>query len=94
MGKILYAGIGTGILSIVAAKLGAENIIGVDINDESIKEAQENIKINNVTKGRLFVGGMSVPHDEVVISTFIENGLLEYVRYRDEEWSVALLQKP
>lgn len=135
-GKILDAGIGTGILSIVAAKLGAENIIGVDINDESIKEAQENIKFNNITKGIqilhysvkdikeqfnlilanlygyflsqnashfvnllspkgwLLVSGISVPHDEFVVSIFIENGLLEYVRYRDDEWSAFLLKKP
>ena len=47
-GKILDAGIGTGILSIATAKLGAEYILGVDINNESIKEAEENLSLNNV----------------------------------------------
>ncbi|MBE0425043.1 MAG: 50S ribosomal protein L11 methyltransferase [Nitrospirae bacterium] len=48
-GKILDAGMGTGILSIAAGKLGAKDITAVDINDESIKEAQENIILNDLT---------------------------------------------
>ncbi len=136
LGKILDAGIGTGILSIAAAKLGAKYIKGVDINDESIKEAQENIRFNNITrrihifhcsvmiikeqfdiifanlygyflavnalslihllssKGWLILGGMAVPHDEVVISTFTNYGLIECARFRDEERSASILQKP
>jgi ribosomal protein L11 methyltransferase len=136
LGKILDAGIGTGILSIAAAKLGAENIIGVDINNESIKEAQENLALNDITnniqillcsvsaveeqfdvilanlfgyflaqkaphfkqllspKGWLIIGGMSVPHDDIVISKFTNLGLIECVRFRDEAWSVAIIQKP
>jgi ribosomal protein L11 methylase PrmA len=49
-GKILDAGCGTGILSIGAAKLGAQNIIGIDINPEAIAEAENNKKINNFNK--------------------------------------------
>lgn len=45
--KILDAGIGTGILSIAAIKLGASNVIGVDINAEFIEEAKENILLNS-----------------------------------------------
>lgn len=135
-GKILDAGIGTGILSIAASKLGAENITGVEINDESIKEAIENLACNNIAyniqifhcsvialegrfnvilanlygyflaqnaphliqllspKGWLILGGMNVPHDDVVISNFTNSGLMECIRFRDEEWSVAILQKP
>jgi len=135
-GKILDAGIGTGILSIAASKLGAENITGVDINDESIKEALENLACNNITnkiqifhcsvtalkeqfnvilanlygyflaqnaphliqllspKGWLILGVMGVPYDDVVISNFTNSGLMECIRFRDEEWSAAILQKP
>jgi len=134
-GKILDAGIGTGILSIAASKLGAENITGVDINDESIKETQENLACNNLInkiklfhcsvtaleeqfdvilanlygyflaqnaqhliqilapKGWLVLGGMGVPHDDVVISNFTNSGLMECFRFRDEEWSASILQK-
>ena len=135
-GKILDAGIGTGILSIAAAKLGAENITGVDINNESIIEARENVACNKITnkiklllcsvtaveekfdlilanlygqflaqnaphlehlvspKGWLIIGGMSVPHDDIVISKFTELGLIENSRFRNEAWSVSILHKP
>ncbi len=46
--KILDAGVGTGILSIAATKLGASNVIGVDIDAEFIEEAKGNILLNSV----------------------------------------------
>jgi ribosomal protein L11 methyltransferase len=44
-------------------------------------------------KGLLILGGMAVPHDDIVISTFSGYGLKVRMRYRDEEWSAAVLQK-
>lgn len=41
-------GCGSGILSIVAAKLGAKKVIGIDIDDLSVKTSKENVKINGV----------------------------------------------
>lgn len=134
-GKILDAGMGTGILSIAAAKLGAGEITGVEISLEAIKEAQENINLNSVIekiqllhssvteinghfnlilanlygsllieiapslmgllapKGWLILGGMAVPHDNVVVSTFLQYGLQEFKRYRDDEWAAAILRR-
>lgn len=48
--QILDAGTGTGILSIAAAKLGAKNILGIEISPESIREAYENLRLNKVTE--------------------------------------------
>ncbi|MEW6419348.1 MAG: 50S ribosomal protein L11 methyltransferase [Nitrospirota bacterium] len=132
--KILDAGTGTGILAIASAKLGAKDVTGVEINYESIKEAQENVKLNMVTKeikimhcsvteikgkfdlilanlhgallielatslarqlspkGRLILGGINALHEEAVISAFTQHGLKTLSFYRDEEWSVAVLQ--
>lgn len=46
---IVYdVGCGSGILSIVAAKLGAKKVIGIDIDDLSVKTSKENVKINHV----------------------------------------------
>jgi ribosomal protein L11 methyltransferase len=46
---IVYdVGCGSGILSIVAAKLGAKRVIGIDIDDLSVKTSKENVKINGV----------------------------------------------
>jgi ribosomal protein L11 methyltransferase len=44
--RILDAGSGTGILSIAAAKRGAEKITAAEINPESVMEAEENLRIN------------------------------------------------
>ena len=41
-------GCGSGILSILAAKLGAKNTIGVDFDELCIKVAKENVKLNKV----------------------------------------------
>jgi len=46
--KVYDIGCGSGILSIVGAKLGASNVVGVDLDPNSIKVSKENIKINNV----------------------------------------------
>ena len=41
-------GCGSGILSIAAIKLGAEKVLGVDIDIESVKNSRENADINDV----------------------------------------------
>lgn len=41
-------GCGSGILSIVSAKLGANKVIGIDLDELAIKVSKENIKLNNV----------------------------------------------
>lgn len=47
--NIVYdIGTGSGILSIVAAKLGAKKVIGVDLDLLCVKVAKENINLNNV----------------------------------------------
>lgn len=46
--KVLDLGCGTGILGIIAAKLGAADVIGVDIDDAACKTAEENARNNQV----------------------------------------------
>ncbi len=46
--KVFDIGCGSGILSIVAAKLGAKKVISVDLDDTAIKVAKENAVINKV----------------------------------------------
>jgi ribosomal protein L11 methyltransferase len=45
---VLDAGSGTGILSIAAAKRGADKITCAEISLESVREAEENLRINQV----------------------------------------------
>ena len=46
--KVLDVGCGTGILGITAAKLGAQDVIGVDIDKKAVEIARENAAINEV----------------------------------------------
>ena len=45
-GLVLDMGCGTGILSILAAKLGASTVTGIDVDEWSYRNARENIKNN------------------------------------------------
>lgn len=45
---ILDMGTGTGVLAIMAAKLGAKHVVAVDIDENSVRNAQENAAANGV----------------------------------------------
>ena len=45
--RVIDVGCGTGILSIIAAKLGAEHVTAVDIDSVAVKVAKENCSINH-----------------------------------------------
>ncbi|SHI54709.1 50S ribosomal protein L11 methyltransferase [Parasporobacterium paucivorans] len=57
---ILDVGCGSGILSVVAAKLGAGQITGIDIEEDAVEAAVENVRINGIEAGtiRLLQGDM------------------------------------
>lgn len=46
--SMLDIGTGTGILSIVAAKLGVREVLGVDIDPAAVAAARENVRLNQV----------------------------------------------
>lgn len=48
--RILDMGSGTGVLAIVAAKLGAESVLAVEIDDMAEESVRENIALNNVAE--------------------------------------------
>jgi ribosomal protein L11 methyltransferase len=48
--RVLDVGTGSGVLSIVAAKLGAEHVFGVDVDDVAVQSARLNVKLNHVDK--------------------------------------------
>jgi ribosomal protein L11 methyltransferase len=57
--KVIDVGCGSGILSIAALKLGAKQALGVDIDEESVKNSRENADANGVREG-LILGMGSV----------------------------------
>lgn len=46
--SVLDVGCGSGILSIAALKLGAKQVLAVDVDDESVKNSRENADLNGV----------------------------------------------
>ena len=48
--KLLDVGCGTGILSILAKKLGASTVVGFDIDEWSIENSRENRKVNGYSR--------------------------------------------
>ena len=66
--RVLDCGCGTGILSIVAAKLGASKVLGYDIDEWSVRNTQHNAEINGVSGMDVLLGDVSVL--ETVTETF------------------------
>jgi ribosomal protein L11 methyltransferase len=75
--SVLDVGTGSGILSIVAARLGAGEVWGTDIDEVAIENARENVKQNAISgivrmrKGR--VGGIRKRFDVVVANIDLRN---------------------
>lgn len=58
--RVLDIGAGSGILAISSVLLGAESAIGVDIDAQSVKTANENAEINGVSdKAKFIVGDLA-----------------------------------
>lgn len=47
--RILDAGCGTGILTIAAARLGAGEVVAIDIEHDAVEETRQNINLNQLT---------------------------------------------
>lgn len=58
--RILDCGCGTGILGIAALKLGAEAVVGFDIDEWSVENTQHNAAINEVDNIEVFHGDAHV----------------------------------
>lgn len=49
-GKVLDVGTGSGILAIAAARLGADSVLGVDIDPMAVRVARENVEKNGLSR--------------------------------------------
>lgn len=58
--RVLDCGCGTGILSIVASKLGAEEVVAYDIDEWSVDNARHNAHLNGVENLQVLQGDSSV----------------------------------
>ena len=80
--RVLDCGCGTGILGLVASKLGASEVVGYDIDEWSVENAKHNAKLNGVDNLEVYFGNASVINHisgvfDVVLANINRNILLE-----------------
>jgi len=81
--KIVFDfGTGTGILAILAEKLGAKNIIAIDNDEWSINNAKENSERNNCKRIQLFLVSElpSTEKFDIVLANINKNVILQHVK--------------
>ena len=74
---VLDMGTGTGVLAIMAAKLGAEHVVAVDIDENSVKNAIENAEANNVQIEVLHASTVPQGSYSLIMANIHRNILLE-----------------
>lgn len=80
--RVLDCGCGTGILGLVASKLGASEVVGYDIDEWSVENAKHNAQLNDVDNLEVYFGNASVINHisgvfDVVLANINRNILLE-----------------
>ena len=82
-GKILDFGSGTGILAILAAKMGALLIDAVDIEKPAYENAIENCQLNDVDVVQVYLGGLEVILDsgyDIILANINRNVILDSLK--------------
>ena len=83
--RILDMGTGTGVLAIIAEKLGAEYVFAPDIDEWSYNNANENVELNQCSKIEVALGGdelLEGKQFDIIIANINKNILIQhYSRY-------------
>jgi ribosomal protein L11 methyltransferase len=77
--KVFDFGTGTGILAILAKKLGASSVTAIDVDEWSIKNAEENFERNSVRGINLYQSSL-LPEEQfnIVLANINRNVLIQY----------------
>ena len=93
--RVLDLGTGTGILALAAALLGAEKVLGVDLNPLSVKTARRNIQLNGLEDSIEVVEGLAEDFVEEQADLVLANlhydvllKLLDTAGFLEKRWSV------
>ncbi|MEI6900135.1 MAG: 50S ribosomal protein L11 methyltransferase [Bacteroidota bacterium] len=80
--RVLDMGCGTGVLAILAAKMGANEVIGVDIDEWSFLNAEENSLRNGEERIKIMMGGIEVINKmecDILFANINRNVLLDQI---------------
>lgn len=80
--EVCDVGTGSGILAIAAAKLGANPVVAVDLDEVAVRVAKENIQINGVEEQVQVMQGFLLDHyqgkADVVIANIVANVIISF----------------
>ena len=76
LNQVLDYGCGSGILSIAAKKLGANNVVGVDIDEQAIIASRANAKQNNTDIDFYDADTFSEKQFDVVVANILSSALM------------------
>lgn len=86
--RVMDAGCGTAILSIMASKRGAKEVVAFDIDEWSVVNGQENIEVNNCNNISLQQGKLSEVNItgtfDIILANINKNVLLEEIKLYQE----------
>lgn len=77
--EVFDAGCGSGILSIIAMKLGAARVYGVDIDELAVKASKENLELNQIPKERYRIEKGDVLGDKEFVARIAGTGQYDIV---------------
>jgi len=81
--KVLDMGCGTGLLAILANKMRAEDVIGIDNDEWAYRNAKDNFRINNLPEGKVIIGDAALIHQnsfDLILANINRNALLNDMR--------------
>ena len=73
--RVLDYGCGSGILSIAAAKLGAGDVVGVDVDDQALEAARANAAANHVSARYTGPDNLHAGSFDIVVANILSNPL-------------------
>ncbi|HLU01397.1 MAG TPA: 50S ribosomal protein L11 methyltransferase [Advenella sp.] len=72
---VLDYGCGSGILAIIAAKLGAREVVGVDIDEQAVQSTEYNAQNNGVQVAACLPDGLQAGTFDIVVANILSNPL-------------------
>ena len=90
--RVLDMGCGTGILSIMSAKVGAREVTGIDIDEWAYNNAMENIRNNGLNNITIRIGDAALLQDEQPFDVILAN-INRNILLNDMEHYIAKLNQ-